>query len=574
MDSDLEELKNRVSKLEGELAALKKQLDRTEPAQVFTAPPKVAPKPATQTPSEPVAPVRGESLEESLVGTWFPRIGAVAILIGAGFAFKYAVDQGLIGPAGRVALGIVAGVGFLIWGWWTESRGWSRYAQAVTSGGIALLYLSILAAFHLYSLVPERTAFSFLILVSLLNAGLAYRYDAQPLAVLAVLGAFMNPFLLSLEPGDPRVLYFYAVLVDAAVIGLASVKRWRVLEFEALFGTWLIFIVGLGSADTSLALTFAGFFFLLFHSVPYLRTHLSNREVQAADLWILVPNALIYLSVGLYLLDSIESWQGPFVLSLAVIHLLLGVLLDKEQRLLKQAQLGLSIFFFTIWLPIQFDGFLIATGWALKGALIVWLGLHYKSRRSVNIGIGVLGLGLLGASSMLSNTFDADRLFLNWEAANVLGVIACITAASILLARTHEEGYRKSSVIGAIAANVLALSWLTAEITDYFGGLSANERQAFQFALSATWAMYAAALLVIGVAMRLKWARLFAAGLLGFTILKMALVDLWTLQTGYRVLAFTGLGAVLLLTSLMYHRFKQFLLGEESVIVGSIIGEE
>lgn len=570
MDSELEQLKKRVGKLEKELVSLKSQLGHAEPAQVFTAPPKIEQK-TKPTPPAPIAPPRAGSLEENVVGTWFPRVGAIAILIGAGFAFKYAVDRGMIAPTGRVALGILVGVGFLIWGWWTEGRGWSRYAQAVTAGGIALLYLSILAALHLYSLIPETTAFGFLILISLLNAGLAYHYDAQPLAVLAVFGAFLNPFFVSLEPGDPTGLYFYVVLVDAAVIGLASVKRWHILEFEALFGTWLIFLATLGSADTSVALTFAGFFFLLFHSVPYVRTFLSKREVREADLWILVPNALIYLSVGLYLLDSIESWRGPFVLTLAVLNLLLGVLLEKDQRLLRPAQFGLSVLFFTIWLPIQFDGFLIATGWSLKGALIVWLGLRYESERSVNIGVGVLGLGLLGASSMLAYSFDPDRPFLNLEAANVIGVIACISAASILLARSEEEGHRKPSVIGAIAANVLALSWLTTEITHYFQGLSTSERQAFQFALSATWAIYASALLVIGVALRIKWARLFAAGLLGFTIVKMAFVDLWTLQTGYRILAFTGLGAVLLLTSLMYHRFKQFLLGEEETGDGSSI---
>ena len=562
MDPDLEQLKKRVSKLEKELSSLKTQLGQVEPPQVFTAPPNVEQK-TKPTPPTPSAPPRAGSLEENVVGTWFPRVGAVAILIGAGFAFKYAVDRGLIDPTGRVALGILAGVGFLIWGWWTERRGWSRYAQAVTAGGIALLYLSILAALHLYSLIPGATAFGFLILISLLNAGLAYHYDAQPLAVLAVFGAFLNPFFVSLERGDPTGLYFYVVLVDAAVIGLASVKRWHILEFEALFGTWLIFLVALGSADTSLALTFSGFYFLLFHSVPYLRTFLSKREVREADLWILIPNALIYLSAGLYLLDSIELWRGPFVLILAVANLVLGVLLEKDQRLLKPAQFGLSILFFTIWLPIQFDGFLIATGWSLKGALIVWLGLRYRSERSVNIGVGVLGLGLLGASSMLANSFDPDRPFFNLEAANIIGVIACIAAASTLLARSEEDRHKSPSVIGAVAANVLALSWLTSEITNYFQGLSTNERQAFQFALSATWAMYAAVLLVIGDALRVKWARLFAAGLLGFTIVKMTLVDLWALQTGYRILAFTGLGAVLLLTSLMYHRFKQFLLGEE-----------
>ena len=38
--------------------------------------------------------------------------------------------------------------------------------------------------------------------------------------------------------------------------------------------------------------------------------------------------------------------------------------------------------------------------------------------------------------------------------------------------------------------------------------------------------------------------------------MKLVTLDLWTLTTGYRVLAFAGMGAVLLTCSLMYHRFR------------------
>jgi uncharacterized membrane protein len=41
----------------------------------------------------------------------------------------------------------------------------------------------------------------------------------------------------------------------------------------------------------------------------------------------------------------------------------------------------------------------------------------------------------------------------------------------------------------------------------------------------------------------------------------MLVVDLWTLSTGERVLAFIGVGCLLLACSLMYHRFKDMIFG-------------
>ena len=59
---------------------------------------------------------------------------------------------------------------------------------------------------------------------------------------------------------------------------------------------------------------------------------------------------------------------------------------------------------------------------------------------------------------------------------------------------------------------------------------------------------------------RQRWARLAALGLFAVTVAKMLLLDLWTLSTGERVLAFIGVGCLLLACSLMYHRIRDMIL--------------
>jgi uncharacterized membrane protein len=60
-----------------------------------------------------------------------------------------------------------------------------------------------------------------------------------------------------------------------------------------------------------------------------------------------------------------------------------------------------------------------------------------------------------------------------------------------------------------------------------------------------------------------------ATGLLAVVMVKLVVLDLWLLPTLYRTLAFVGLGLVLMLCSLMYHRLLPKLLGGEESAEGS-----
>ena len=69
-------------------------------------------------------------------------------------------------------------------------------------------------------------------------------------------------------------------------------------------------------------------------------------------------------------------------------------------------------------------------------------------------------------------------------------------------------------------------------------------------------AVYALALVGAGVAFRMSINRLLGLGLLGVVIAKLYLLDVWALSRGFRIVAFLGLGAMLLLVSYLYSRFK------------------
>jgi uncharacterized membrane protein len=115
-----------------------------------------------------------------------------------------------------------------------------------------------------------------------------------------------------------------------------------------------------------------------------------------------------------------------------------------------------------------------------------------------------------------------------------------------------------------VGANLLALMWITFELWAHYNRPSVTWSLAgFTYTLSTVWTLYAAALLAYGIGLRAKWARLFSVSLFGLVIAKLVLADVWLLETPLRIASLMGLGLVLLLCSLGYHRFRALILGPD-----------
>ncbi len=61
-------------------------------------------------------------------------------------------------PAGRIAIGLLAGIGVLVWSERFRTRGYQYFSIALKAVGIGTLYLSLWAAFQLYHLIPGSAA--------------------------------------------------------------------------------------------------------------------------------------------------------------------------------------------------------------------------------------------------------------------------------------------------------------------------------------------------------------------------------------------------------------------------------
>jgi uncharacterized membrane protein len=105
--------------------------------------------------------------------------------------------------------------------------------------------------------------------------------------------------------------------------------------------------------------------------------------------------------------------------------------------------------------------------------------------------------------------------------------------------------------------------WLLSfEIWNFFdtrvlhGMADSVARNAQNLSLTALWLIYAVILLVVGIARRSRAVRLGGLILIAVSIVKVFVYDVFTLSTMYRIVAFVGLGILLLVGGFLYQRYS------------------
>jgi uncharacterized membrane protein len=114
-------------------------------------------------------------------------------------------------------------------------------------------------------------------------------------------------------------------------------------------------------------------------------------------------------------------------------------------------------------------------------------------------------------------------------------------------------------IIALLSAELVQLSvWLGGGPVALWKGL------AQKVGFSVLWGVYALALVGRGIWRKRKVLRLLGIALFGVTLVKLFLFDLGDISILGKIIAFVGLGVLLLVISFLYQKFKDVILGEDS----------
>ena len=361
------------------------------------------------------------------------KIGIAVLVLGIAFFVKYAIDKEWINEIGRVSIGLFCGA--LLTGLAHYMRNSYRaFSSVLAGGGIAVFYFTIAFAFHQYHLLSQTAAFVIMVVITAFAIALAVLYDKMELAVIAAIGGYLTPFMVSTGEGNYIVLFTYIIILNTGLLFLSFFKRWPIINILSFFftlfiyGGWLIQISLEVNPNVSwpLALLFLTILYLLFAGMNMIYQVKQNMKFKAFDYSILLLLNACYYAAGIVLLAEIEDgqFQGLFTLCVGLINLSLAWFFFRREQTDKNLLyllIGLTLTFISLAIPVQLKGHAITLFWSAEFVLLFWL--YQRSR-----------IHIFYYSSLLVSVLALFSLQMDW--ANAINA----TSSALWLIYTDIQG--------------------------------------------------------------------------------------------------------------------------------------
>lgn len=368
---------------------------------------------------------RGAEIEARIGSQWLNRIGIAALLIGISYFLKFAFDNNWIGPATQVLIGMCAGVAVVAWSEWFRVRGYRAFSYSLKAVGIGALYLSLWAAFQIYSLITVGAAFSGMVAVTAATAAFALLQNAELLAAFALAGGFATPVLLSTGHNREAQLFVYLALLDLAALGMLLFRNWRLLLVLSFAGTVALYFAWYAeyysAPEFGVSFAFATLFFTIFMVATLLRHSGPELRFPRSVLLIASVNAAAY-----FLAVSLMLQTGPgrawFAAALAAVYLMLART-GRAPSQLRAAHLALAVAFITIALALRLNEVWISVGWFVEAALLMAAGFWRQSAF-----VRWLALALITATTLKVFAYDI------WDLSRGYRIVSFVFLGVLLLA--------------------------------------------------------------------------------------------------------------------------------------------
>jgi uncharacterized membrane protein len=523
-----------------------------------------------------------------LAGNWLALIGTISLVTGIAFFLKLAFENSWIGPTGQVSTGIIIGISLLVLGeYW--ARKYLFWAQALTGGGIAILYLSVYAAFSQFSLISNLMAFLFLGLITFATVILSVRYNAKLIGLFGILGGLTTPLILSEELPNQWMLLTYLLILDLGVLIISFAKNWRPFSLGALFGSFALLIIFFDRFETlnpsiffaQLSVTAT---FLLFFGGTIAPIILRSHNTRNLDVTVIISNATLFFGTSYMVLEEEHRiWMGAFALSLALFYGIWGYLVLLHGILyarLSMVLTGVALIFLTLAFPLQIitQDTWITVAWAIEGLILLFLSLRLKIlplRVFSLIVFTAMVFRLIFVDSQIELTPSFQPIFNKRVLAFCIGIGATGMAARFLRLNQHLLKDKEILLFPSfvILSTSLILGILSIEMMMYFDHQIMLSKELLRtgiwasrgvegldnigdLALTVSWGIFGSVIFSAGILRNWKWVRLGGLSFLAIPVLKLFLYDSFALSSGYRVAAFITLGIILLFGGFLFQKYQ------------------
>lgn len=354
---------------------------------------------------------RGVSLEFAVASTWLLRLGVVILVMAIGFFLKYSIDRGMLPPAGRVAIAVLAGSTMIGLGLVSLNKRYQAFGQGLIGGGLATLYFAAFAAHRFYDLLGEQGAFAAMIAITVGAVGMAVGFNSLLIAVLGLIGGFATPAMLESQTVSPIPLLTYLSLLSGGVTLVTIFKEWRLLWGMAFIAAWSYFLAAMRTLPPEnywdlypFAITFFVLFALgafVYHVVHGARDTLDldvdsdtaqerpqarSRPSQTTILEVLalVANAGLFYLLSYRIIEPRfgREWVAAATIGLAAFHLCgawILIAIRRRDPVLLATFLAGTAAFIAVTLPLVLSNRWLTASWSIEALAMVWIASRLRS---------------------------------------------------------------------------------------------------------------------------------------------------------------------------------------------------
>ena len=426
---------------------------------------------------------RNPDLERFIGENIANKIGIAVLVLGIAFFVKYAIDKNWINETGRVIIGLVSG-GILIGIAHYIRNSYRSFSSVLLGGGLTVFYFTIAFAFHQYQLIGQQAAFLIMVVITAFAVVLSLYYNRQELAILATIGGFITPFLVTTGQENYIALFVYLCILNTGLMVLSWFKRWPAINSIALFfttiiyGGWLIKRIIVDEPETLPyrdALLFATLFYIQFVTMSIVNSLRLKRTFTAFDFIIVLSINFLYYIAGMVILTyGNADYKGLFTLLPGLLNLALALVFYRKQtidRNFVSLLTGLSLLFISLAIPVQFRGNHVVLFWAAES--VVLFGLFRRSRifhlkvASAIVAVLMLVSLLLTWTHVYFSGTDILPVLLNKGFTTGLTAAVALLIYYLLLRKEPDETYLQ----GITNRSARSLFLVTSLIVAYLAGV-------------------------------------------------------------------------------------------------------
>lgn len=553
--------------------------------------------------------VRKATIGDWLKEDWLLKVGAILLLLSFGWFVSFAIANNWIGPVGRITLGLLAGVTVMVVGFMRYKVN-PHQADIFLVLGAGVTMLTTFAARALYGFFTPLSALAIMVAISAFVATASILYNRRPLATISLVLMGIAPFLTASATADVLGLFMYYGVIIVATAILTVLRDYPELNITAAVFLWFysLFAMSGGVGVRDSAFLIECFYAVVLFALQ-LYTATKTHGIRKVDsIAMLINSTLLLTWIGtVFTRDAymmpLFAWGALFIGGTYALF----VMRTKSFRFEEPGQYdGESVAVFAHGAILLFAIFGMITpvwqslslaGWALLFVFAAYSAFMMTEKREGFFLYAALAIVYIGAATAAELEGNALTIAYALEAAAIT-ILAFLFTKDIAAARKGSYVFAIPVFLSLVTiGNPFSNSALAVLVTMgsilivtglYFRNLSlatnsVTNRQWYAtliivgtlYYLFAIWrvctemAFYGSfgvmvALIiytilgigayVLGTQRDIRVYRLFGTWLVGFVIARLALVDVWALPSGVRIITFMVIGALMVSTAFIIRK--------------------